>query len=54
MEKDVAESIKKEFDSRHGATWHCIVGRNFGNPSFLSPYPTLSASGFRFRFALVS
>lgn len=31
MEKDVAEQIKKEFDKRHGPTWHCIVGRNFGN-----------------------
>jgi hypothetical protein len=32
VEKDVAESIKKDFDRRHGATWHCIVGRNFGKP----------------------
>ncbi|XP_050373522.1 uncharacterized protein LOC126791156 [Argentina anserina] len=31
VEKDVAEHIKKEFDSRHGPTWHCIVGRNFGS-----------------------
>ncbi|XP_015899880.1 uncharacterized protein LOC107433141 [Ziziphus jujuba] len=31
VEKDVAESIKKEFDKRHGPTWHCIVGRNFGS-----------------------
>ena len=31
VEKDVAEYIKKEFDKRHGPTWHCIVGRNFGN-----------------------
>ncbi|CAL2226940.1 unnamed protein product [Prunus armeniaca] len=30
VEKDVAEYIKKEFDKRHGPTWHCIVGRNFG------------------------
>lgn len=30
MEKDIAENIKKEFDKKHGATWHCIVGRNFG------------------------
>ncbi|OIV95644.1 hypothetical protein TanjilG_01438 [Lupinus angustifolius] len=29
VEKDVAEQIKKEFDKRHGPTWHCIVGRNF-------------------------
>ncbi|XP_022138359.1 dynein light chain 1, cytoplasmic-like [Momordica charantia] len=31
VEKDVAEYIKKEFDKRHGPTWHCIVGRNFGS-----------------------
>ncbi|KAL4384120.1 hypothetical protein GQ457_15G014930 [Hibiscus cannabinus] len=29
VEKDVAEHIKKEFNKRHGPTWHCIVGRNF-------------------------
>ncbi|KAL9060099.1 MAG: hypothetical protein Q9206_001173 [Seirophora lacunosa] len=31
IEKDIAQCIKKEFDSRAGATWHCIVGRNFGS-----------------------
>ncbi|KAA6416297.1 MAG: dynein light chain type [Lasallia pustulata] len=31
VEKDIAQYIKKEFDSRKGATWHCIVGRNFGS-----------------------
>ncbi|GMJ14094.1 hypothetical protein like AT4G15930 [Hibiscus trionum] len=31
VEKDVAENIKREFDKRHGPTWHCIVGRNFGS-----------------------
>ncbi|OVA13445.1 Dynein light chain [Macleaya cordata] len=30
VEKDIAEYIKKEFDKKHGPTWHCIVGRNFG------------------------
>ncbi|KAM7256126.1 hypothetical protein ACFE04_011867 [Oxalis oulophora] len=30
VEKDVAENIKKDFDTKYGATWHCIVGRNFG------------------------
>nr|KJB38569.1 hypothetical protein B456_006G261500 [Gossypium raimondii] len=29
VEKYVAERIKKEFDKRHGPTWHCIIGRNF-------------------------
>ncbi|GLI78451.1 Dynein light chain, cytoplasmic [Penicillium rolfsii] len=31
IEKDIAQHIKKEFDSRKGATWHCVVGRNFGS-----------------------
>lgn len=31
VEKDVASSIKKDFDSRYGPTWHCIVGRNYGS-----------------------
>ncbi|KAL6970274.1 Dynein light chain 2, cytoplasmic [Sarracenia purpurea var. burkii] len=31
VEKDVAEKIKKEFDRKHGPTWHCIVGKNFGS-----------------------
>ena len=31
VEKDIAQYIKKEFDMRAGATWHCIVGRNFGS-----------------------
>ncbi|XP_039040225.1 dynein light chain 1, cytoplasmic-like, partial [Hibiscus syriacus] len=30
VEKDVAEYIKKEFDKRHGPTWHC-VGCTFGS-----------------------
>ena len=31
MEKDIAAYVKKEFDRKHGPTWHCIVGRNFGS-----------------------
>ena len=31
IEKDIAAYIKKEFDKKYGATWHCIVGRNFGS-----------------------
>ncbi|KAA0199554.1 Dynein light chain [Fasciolopsis buskii] len=31
IEKDIAAYIKKEFDKRHGPTWHCVVGRNFGS-----------------------
>jgi dynein light chain LC8-type len=37
MEKDIAEYIKKEFDKNHGPTWHCIVGRNFGNALLSTP-----------------
>lgn len=29
--KDIAEYIKKQFDRNHGASWHCIVGSNFGS-----------------------
>ncbi|KAL1631173.1 Dynein light chain [Neofusicoccum ribis] len=29
--QDIAQYIKKEFDDKRGATWHCIVGRNFGS-----------------------
>ena len=31
IEKDIAAQIKKEFDRRHGPTWHVVVGRNFGS-----------------------
>lgn len=31
VEKEIASHIKKEFDSRYGTTWHCIVGRNYGS-----------------------
>lgn len=31
IEKDVAAHIKKEFDKKHGPTWHCVVGRSFGS-----------------------
>ena len=30
IEKDIASYIKKEFDKKYNPTWHCIVGRNFG------------------------
>ncbi|KAJ9450018.1 Dynein light chain 1 [Diplonema papillatum] len=30
-EKDVASHVKKEFDRKHGPTWHVFVGRNFGS-----------------------
>jgi len=31
VEKDIAAHIKKEFDRRYGATWHVVVGKNFGS-----------------------
>ncbi|KAK4907287.1 Dynein light chain [Elasticomyces elasticus] len=31
LEKDIAQHVKREFDAKKGATWHCIVGRNFGS-----------------------
>jgi hypothetical protein len=33
VEKDIAAYIKKEFDKKYNPTWHCIVGRNFGEHS---------------------
>ena len=33
----MAAYIKKEFDKKFNPTWHCIVGRNFGN--ILLPVP---------------
>ncbi len=46
-DKDIARSIKQEFDKNHGPTWHCIVGRHFGETTLqlkccrlaLSPLP---------------
>lgn len=31
VERDVAAHIKKEFDSKYGTTWHCVVGKQFGS-----------------------
>ncbi|KAL8287601.1 hypothetical protein RQP46_003459 [Phenoliferia psychrophenolica] len=31
IEKDIAAFIKREFDKRYGATWHVVVGKNFGS-----------------------
>ena len=31
IEKDIAAQIKKEFDRRHGPTWHVVVGKSFGS-----------------------
>lgn len=31
MEKDIAAHIKKDFDKQYGATWHAVVGKNFGS-----------------------
>ncbi|RMZ76393.1 hypothetical protein DV737_g4866, partial [Chaetothyriales sp. CBS 132003] len=44
IEKDIAMHIKREFDGRKGATWHCIVGRNFG--SFVTHDFTSALKGY--------
>lgn len=31
VEKDIASTVKKEFDRKHGATWHVVVGKSFGS-----------------------
>src|SRR5260221_2847245 len=30
IEKDIASHIKREFDTKYVATWHVVVGNNFG------------------------
>ena len=35
-DKDIARSVKQEFDKKHGPTWHCVVGRHFGKTSRLT------------------
>ena len=34
VEKEVASYIKKHFDAKYKPTWHCVVGKSFGEPSF--------------------
>lgn len=31
VDNAIAALIKQHFDKRHGPTWHCVVGRHFGN-----------------------
>ena len=31
LEKDVANMIKEQFDSKYQYTWNCAVGRDFGS-----------------------
>jgi len=31
IEKDMAAFVKREFDKKYGATWHCVIGRHFGS-----------------------
>lgn len=31
LEKDIASSIKREFDKKYSPFWHCVVGSNFGS-----------------------
>jgi dynein light chain LC8-type len=42
IEKDIAAQIKKEFDRRHGPTWHVVVGKNFGSYVTHGQLPQLS------------
>jgi len=49
IEKDIAAQIKKEFDKRHGPTWHVVVGKNFGSyvtHGEFSPHNLLSFPSF--------
>lgn len=29
--REIAGSVKKEFDKEFGSTWHCVVGKSFGS-----------------------
>ena len=31
QERDIASFVKKEFDKKYEAPWHCVVGRHFGS-----------------------
>ncbi|PWN53861.1 hypothetical protein IE53DRAFT_309462 [Violaceomyces palustris] len=31
VEKDIAAYVKRTMDERFGATWHAVVGKNFGS-----------------------
>ncbi|CAL8092921.1 unnamed protein product [Calicophoron daubneyi] len=31
MPRDIAEYIKKQFDTKYDRTWFCIVGKHFGS-----------------------
>merc|ERR1711976_544363 len=31
IERDIAEEIKKHFDTKYQPAWHCIVGKDFGS-----------------------
>lgn len=46
VEKDIAAFIKKEFDKKYNPTWHCIVGRNFGEHAFCL-HPALCQKYYR-------
>lgn len=50
IEKDIAAQIKKEFDRRHGPTWHVVVGKNFG--SYVTHGMSLVPSFFFFFFPI--
>ncbi|KAH8850334.1 Dynein light chain LC6, flagellar outer arm [Schistosoma japonicum] len=30
-DKDVASTLKRQFNDKYGRTWHCVVGSNFGS-----------------------
>ncbi|TPP57514.1 Dynein light chain DLC [Fasciola gigantica] len=31
QDSEVAQFIKKEFDSQYNPTWHCVVGKTYGS-----------------------
>ncbi|TGZ66866.1 hypothetical protein CRM22_005095 [Opisthorchis felineus] len=51
LEKDIASHIKKDFERKYGATWHCIVGRSYG--SFVTHEPGSFIYFFLDKFAVL-
>lgn len=51
IEKDIAAQIKKEFDRKHGPTWHVVVGKNFGSYVTHGMLPDFSSLVLRIRLS---
>ena len=46
VEKEIAAHIKKHFDAKYKPTWHCVVGKSFGEHPYI-PSDTSTALSYR-------